>query len=215
MSNDSTPPISPKVSLDIQDDENDIKPDMSNYNYDNIIKDINLYSIYLNKNFNNKYLNKKNWYIKILKKFKLSPTNTKKRYDKHLKILLTILFLISNLKFTKKFKFEHINFLIEYLNYLKEIVSFLEEDAITNIYHYYDHSDRYTYIDINNIDYFIIAKNYLGTIYKKTKILYKDFYDKKYIESSTRNKYNIYYLSNTHINGLLNLIIENEKLKII
>ena len=47
MSNDSTPPISPKTSLDIQDNENDIKPNMSNYN---IIKDINLYSIYLNNN---------------------------------------------------------------------------------------------------------------------------------------------------------------------
>ena len=211
MSNDSTPPISPKTSLDIQDNENDIKPNMSNYTYDNIIKDINLYSIYLNNNFNNKYLNKKKWYIKILKKFKLSPTNTKKRYDKHLKILLTILFLISNLKFTKRFKFEYIKDLIEYLNYLKEIVSFLEEDAITNIYHYYNHTDGYTYIDINNINYFIIAKNYLGTIYKKTKILYKDFYDKNHIESSTRNKFNIYYLSNTHINGLLHLIIEKLK----
>jgi len=207
MSNNSTSPISPKVSLDSQDSEN-INPDMSHYNYDNIIKDINLYSIYLNKNFNNTYLKKKDWYKNILKKFKLAPINTKKRYDKHLKILLTILFLISNLKFTKKFTFEQIGFIIEYLNYLKQIVFFLEQDAITNIYHYYKHDDGNTYIDINNINYFIIAKNYLGTIYKKTQILYKDFYDKNSIESSRRNKYNIYYLSNTHISTLINLIIE-------
>ena len=190
------------------------KDDMSYYTKSNILKNINKYSLYLVEIFKKQYLinkdNNTSYIRRIIKKFNLSTDNTPNRYDKHLTLLLSILYLVSLITFTQDInKIQNIH---EFINYLSSIVSYLESADITGWYHSHKHNDGKTYTDINNILYFIIAKEYLKVINQKTKVHCNDFYNNfisKNIKSKKITKYYVVHISNTHVKILLNKIIES------
>jgi hypothetical protein len=178
-------------------------PDMSHITYANIISKIKVYSEYLYKIYDTDYLkNTKNtvsYYRKIEKKLKLTPDNTPKRYNKHLNILLAILYCASKLDYRTD--------VTPFIDYLMSIVSLLESSDITGIYHFKNHKTQNTYTDINNIFYFMIAKDYLKIIKTKLNVINREFYDQTLLEN---NKYNIIFISNTDVKTLLSLILERK-----
>jgi hypothetical protein len=182
----------------------------SSYNFEKytenyIYKKIDKYNkniIYIYYNFYNENKNY-DWFYKLLEKFKLNSKISKKNFNIHLILLLTILYILSYIKYDIKNKFEDIKYITNFLEFLYYIVFYLEQEAITGIYNY---STKYEKIyDINNLNYFKIAKIYLKKINKETGIYVKDFNDEK------KRKHNVYYISNTNISILLNLILKNIK----
>ena len=182
------------------------------YNYEKyseeyIYKKINKYYkdiIFIYHNFYNENKEENNeWFYKLLEKLKLKSKISKKNFNIHLILLLTILYIISYIKYDIKYKFEDIKSITNFLKFLYYIVFYLEQEAITGIFNY---SKKYKKLyDINNLNYFRIAKKYLKEINEKTGIYIKDFTDEK------KTKYNVYYISNTNISILLNSIIKNSK----
>lgn len=185
------------------------KDDMTLFTNDNIISNIQLYSEYLNKIFQTQYLtntdNKTSYYRKIEKKFNLTIANNPKRYNKHLILLLAILYNVSKLNFNKDVK--------PYIEYVMSIVSLLESSDITGWYHYYKHKTTNTYTTINNIYYFKFAKTYLKDIYNKTNIIYNEFYDNSLLKSKDSKQFYVVFISNTHVRTLLSLILNGSSNK--
>ena len=175
------------------------KPNMSHITYANIVNKVKRYSDYLLIIYKTHYLKNNNntfsWYKKIEKKLTLTTDNTPKRYNKHLNLLLAILYLASKEGITNGKQF---------IYFLESIVTLLESSDITGIYHDKTHITQYTYTDINNRFYFMLAKDSLKIIKQKINVINIDFYDKEKLLDS--KKYHIIFISNTHVKTLLELI---------
>tara|TARA_B110000261_G_C13093373_1_gene360733 strand:- start:52 stop:453 length:402 start_codon:yes stop_codon:yes gene_type:complete len=128
----------------------------------------------------------------------LTTDNTPKRYNKHLNLLLAILYLARK---------EGIPNGKQFIYFLESIVTLLESSDITGIYHDNTHITQYTYTDINNRFYFMLAKDSLKIIKQKFNVINIDFYEQKLLDSK---KYHIIFISNTHVKTLLSLILERK-----
>jgi hypothetical protein len=210
MTKNNSSYTSPFLSKNSKDKIPDIPhmPEMSHITYANIIGNIKVYSEYLMTIFKTQYLkntdNKTSYYRKIEKKLNLTTSNTPKRYNKHLNLLLAVLYCASKINFKKDIKDIKV-----FIDYLMSIVSLLESSDITGLYHYHSHKTSNTYTEINNRYYFMLAKDYLKIINKKIRVINKDFYDQTLLENKETQQYFVIFLSNTHIKTLLSLIQNN------